>query len=533
MANAKKLMMSAAGGGGDFLSDVVSDNNLIEGNFSGTYLGSSVPQGSLRAVQGFGSHILSDGTMVGVYDNRFRKEPYIVKYDTDGTALVWKSVTNTTGGSIDFRVYDSCVDSSDNLYLSGVVSNYNLAGYGGRSKGGVIKIDTSGNMSLTKYWVYPQDENNDNNGTSLHYGCSINQNNGNLMVCGRVDISGTGAVPYYMELNPSTGAIVLDKYISDGGSIAWKMDTDTSGNVYLCGYHSNNPDAVWKLNSSGTTQWAKSFKSNGSTVQDIKVKGSYVYVVPTNSDGLLSGFAYRPLTVYKLNASNGSHAWTTANAHADSSEAKNFYPRKLSFDSNGDILVLWEVPAAWVIDQGTLYSQRSCGIARLEDSTGNLDWAVSIHGYSNSSYDTSQTENDVQLTLEEDAIDCVDGRIAVASIRNNFYWQRSGTYQGYVNQETPYIANLPEDLSGYSFQNGNTFSTLSITTTDFNQNFNWGMGITDVTSYFNLSGNISPTNPSAPGTITGSLADIILSDLSSAAVFNTITIDSNDVISLS
>ena len=59
------------------------------------------------------------------------------------------------------------------------------------------------------------------------------------------------------------------------------------------------------------------------------------------------------------------------------------------------------------------------------------------------------------------------------------------------------------------------------------------MGITDVTSYFNLSGNISPTNPSAPGTITGSLADIILSDLSSAAVFNTITIDSNDVISLS
>lgn len=526
-------MASAGSGGGDFLSDVVPDNHLIEGNFSGTYLGSSVPQGSIRAVQCMGCHILSDGTMIGVYDERFRNAPYIIKYDTDGTALAWKTVTNTTGGGIDFRVYHSTIDSSDNLYLAGEVEGYNVAGFGGLSKEGVIKIDTSGNMSLTKYWVYPHDDENDNGGTSKLYGCSINNNNGNLMVCGIAGTAASGSSPHYMELNPTTGAIVLDRYIADGGSVAWKIDTDTSGNVYICGYHSNNPDAVWKLNSSGTTQWSRSFKSNGSTMQDIKVKGSYVYVLPTNSDGLLSGFAYRPLTVYKLNTSNGTHAWTTSNAHADSSEAKNFYPRRLSFDSNGDILVLWETPAAWVLDQGNLYSQRGCGIARLDDSTGNLDWAVAIHGYSNSSYDTSQTENDVQLTLEEDAIDCVDGRIVVASIRNNYYWQRSGTYQGYVNQETPYLANLPEDLSGYSFQDGNTFSTLSITTTDFNQNFNYGMGITDVTSYFNLSGNISPTYSTAPGTSTGSLSELYLADLTSAAVFSSITIDSNDVISLS
>lgn len=525
--------MSAAGGGGDFFSDVVPDDVLNEGNFSGTYLGSSVPQGTINTPQCVGCHILSDGTMIGVYDNRFRNTPYIIKYDTDGTALAWKSVTNTTGSPATFRVYHSTVDSSDNLYLVGEVRDYNISGYGSQSKGGVLKIGTSGSMSLTKYWVYPHDDKNNNGGVSKLYGCSINNNNGNLMVCGVATTLASGSSPYYMELNPTTGAIVLNRYIADGGSVAWKIDTDTSGNVYICGYHSNAPDAVWKINSSGTTQWSRSFKSNGSTMVDIKVKGSYVYVLPTNSDGLLSGFAYRPLTVYKLNTSNGTHAWTTSNAHADSSEAKNFYPKKLSFDSNGDILVLWEVPATWILDYGNLYDQRACGIARFDDSTGNLDWAVAIHGYSNSSYDTSQTENDVQLTIEEDAIDCVDGRIAVASIRNNFYWQRSGTYQGYVNQETPYLANLPEDLSGYSFQDGNTFSTLSITTTDFNQNFNFGMGITDVTSYFNLSGNISPTYSTVPGTSTGTLGDLILSDITSTAVFNTITIDSNDVISLS
>jgi len=200
----------------------------------------------------------------------------VIKYSPTSVPL-WTATYNGNIGGTSITAWDLKVDSSGNVYACG-----GSTGTTGYSYGIVMKFDSSGTLQWQRLFK---------NSTSLTtgYSMAIDDTGSNIY------IAGAGAV--------GTTGFFLVKYTS-AGALSWatNMETTTTatqyglaytgGNVYVSGYRIGSGvqyGLLWKVNSSGTTQWTKDFADTKAQFYGIAAKDastdSGVYLCGLTNDG--------------------------------------------------------------------------------------------------------------------------------------------------------------------------------------------------------------------------------------------------------
>jgi len=132
------------------------------------------------------------------------------------------------------------VDSSDNIYISGTMIE------GGYFYSIVAKYNSSGTLQ----W-----QNKFGGSSKNQYGNSIATDaSGNVVICGYTDFTGTAEFLIY-KLN-SSGTLQWQRTFGDVYDQGYGIATDSSDNVYIIGegYYASNNFTFAKFNSSGTIQ---------------------------------------------------------------------------------------------------------------------------------------------------------------------------------------------------------------------------------------------------------------------------------------
>ncbi len=518
MSNFKKLMMSSAGGGGNFYLESVLTDGAIGGP-------TAIPGLQLNQNVKYETHFLSDGTTVHCYNvqgtlpdgTTSTQGALYTKLGTDGTVLWSKRVANQLAG--DSTSYPRClhygsvVDSSDNLYIVGQV-NYVSTPYGTNSWPYVLKIDTS-DGSVEKLMVYSlYNAQYGNNDRGWFEDIKINKSNGNLVCAGVMDVTGVGYRGSFFEINPSTLAIVGARLIGNGGAYFNCVETDSSGNIYVAGYDNYSYSSVIKLNSSYTVQTSKNLDQNGGLVESISEKDGNLYVARYDS-AILSGYSSVPIAVTKLANSNFSVVWSQG--HADPS-FNGYGVRKIRFDSNGDLIVANLFPGNYRSLAGVSGIVGS-GISKLSDVDGSLDWAVIFTPYS------SNSAAGANYRLYQYGIAVSADDLIATTAEDFFYYYANASDFKQVRSPSAAVLSL-EDLEGINF----TSDSTALYSTD---DVSWpqGLKIVDVTSYFTLSGtadssgtsgiSTSTTNPTVAATDATSqvqIADVTYSEENLVAI---------------
>jgi hypothetical protein len=242
--------------------------------------------------------------------------PYIVKYDTDGTAQ-WANAVEATDGS---SVYGIAVDSNGNVYATGqyrqntgtisLGNGISLPQTNSDADPFTIKYNSSG----VAQWA-------NGIGTEGSYGAGPNygygiatDSNGDVYVTGSYYHSGPSAISLgngvTIPANSATSDAFIVKYntagtaqwanvIDSSQTIGYGIATDSSGDVYVTGIYGNYgspislgnsvtlPDAVSpgkniftaKYDTNGVAQWANALETSSSAGDN------YGYGIATDSNG--------------------------------------------------------------------------------------------------------------------------------------------------------------------------------------------------------------------------------------------------------
>lgn len=174
------------------------------------------------------------------------------KFDTNGNLQIQKSIT-----------YSGYQNSIDNIYVnrstgeSCITGTYQVANFL-TAKPLVIKTDSSGNVSWSRFLSVPAGENNYGQTT----GGGID-NSGNIYVCGYVTVNNALDHNFVAKFN-SSGTLQWQRRIT--GNFFRGMFVTGAGDIFLTG-DTQSPDYTLNLmryNTSGTLQWQRTF-SNLST----------------------------------------------------------------------------------------------------------------------------------------------------------------------------------------------------------------------------------------------------------------------------
>lgn len=223
---------------------------------------------------------------------------FLVVYDTvTGNALSYKILCNAGSGTLGLTVQDISVDSSGNIYISGLANNtsvmylnaeqtISIPAISGVFDGFVIKY----NSSLVPQWAKtiqgPSTE------QALRCGTDLDEN---VYICGNylsssvIDLGNGVTLPvtinadgYLVKFDKTNGNALWAKTFtaSDNPGTTTNLDFDSYNNIYITGAY-NNVDPITisenvtlpgtvgfafyiiKYNSSGTYVWHKSFDGNG------------------------------------------------------------------------------------------------------------------------------------------------------------------------------------------------------------------------------------------------------------------------------
>lgn len=203
---------------------------------------------------------------------------FVAKYDPAG-GLTWIK----TGGGPNGDYAEALACDGTNLYVSGEIEGYgttiNFPGSAvtlqcvGDNDAFLAKYDLSGNL----LWAISEGYLNSEKAIGVTY-----DNSGNIYICGYFTTqtrfngtmhSGYGGRDIYVAKYSANGVFQWIRYAgSSGRDEAKAVKCDASGNVYICGMHSNNcnfdgqmlssPNGYYnsylaKYNSSGDLQWVK------------------------------------------------------------------------------------------------------------------------------------------------------------------------------------------------------------------------------------------------------------------------------------
>ena len=283
----------------------------------------------------------------------------VVKYNSSGV-LQWQKRLANSSHYLNFNSVD--VDSSDNIYATGYMQL--TSGGNGTYRPLVAKINSSGVLQWFRifkgmylgqelsyfYTTYNMD----------CWGCKVDSS-ANVYITGRITAqSNSGA--YAAKIN-SSGTWQWTTFLkhgnqNPGSGIGWGINTDSSGNVYICGYGTSpaengnqGSDAfVAKFNSSGTYQWINFY---GSTIQGDEAKGVvvdssgniYVTGVVNNGSSSLLALSITKFKSYPtggniyINRSQIEWQRVIRNFGEYDSGSKYVYGNSITLDSDGNVYV--------------------------------------------------------------------------------------------------------------------------------------------------------------------------------------------------
>lgn len=272
----------------------------------------------------------------------------VLKVDVDGT-FQWARALDDSDGKI-LNFVGVTLDSSDNVYLIGNLLDVSVSPF--EKKVFLFKYNSSGTIQFKKeFGDYnspgePITLNNGNILTPVYNGAAIIEFNtsgvaqnlkkiggstegydgagsellrqdssGNIYLMGQSTSSGNQR-PMLVKMT-SSYSITWQKTFSTGVSgedmYARAFDVDSSGNIYVTGVlRQVNPEQgfIFKVNSSGTLQWAKRFGNTQTEPNALKVDSSGDIYIAGRQDGgdRPTGTAGDPILIFKFDSS-GTTVW--------------------------------------------------------------------------------------------------------------------------------------------------------------------------------------------------------------------------------
>ncbi len=264
----------------------------------------------------------------------------VLKYDSDGNLLWNKTFTTGSGNAEGSGVI---TDSSDNIYVTGYVTNsnediftmkldssgnqiWNATFDGGtdHDRGEGIKLDSSNNVIVTGFQGSGADDKSiiikyNNSGSQIW---NITQNfasgaergtelyldsSDNIFVTG---FGVSGSTRGLISKFDSSGNLLWNTtYVNGSSSNLYDNVLDSSSNLYSVGYTNyggNYVGVLMKHNSNGELQWIKNYNTSGSddNIYGITIDGGdNLYVTGSIGDG-----TYNNISVIKFDSS-GTELW--------------------------------------------------------------------------------------------------------------------------------------------------------------------------------------------------------------------------------
>ena len=314
------LGVSGLGGPGSLIGASLPGTNLSENYWYTALKGTSI-NGYTMAVDDVNGNVFFAGGYAGAGTG---DTAIIGKLNIDGSFAWARSFVSDGGGSEYFMGADC--DSEGNVYAVGYCTNTSSTFTNGGTDAILVKYDTDGNLQWQRALGY----NGNDRGYEIHVDSSDN-----IFIVGITDQSGNTYV-LVAKYNTS-GTLQWQNSFGDSiGQYGYGITTDSSGNLYVCGpyFTSDRKTSVFKLNSSGTVQWARQI-TNPTTSGDvfgtnIAVDSSGNVYVLMNGEG--SGFNSEWRLV-KLDTSQNI-AWERNFDSTYSAEATS-----VRIDSGGNIIV--------------------------------------------------------------------------------------------------------------------------------------------------------------------------------------------------
>lgn len=281
----------------------------------------------------------------------------IHKFDSSGNCTWRRNITDGANWGVATGIK---VDSSENIYIGGIIANSDVVSQY------VAKLNSSGTPLWHRVNNLPFSGVN-----SWGFGCAIDSSS-NVYVAGYYeDIFGAGLVKY-----DASGNKQWHRQLDDGslyGTVSWNVATDSSGNAYVCGKlgGSLNDAMVAKYDSGGTCLWARGLGVSGS--MDI----AFDVATDASSNVFICGQTNAGVFLAKYNTS-GSLQWQrnmngTTNTDAGSSVATDASGNAylLSGSDTGQGLGFFPVLAK-LPGTGELTGTYSVGSYSAQYTTGSL-----------------------------------------------------------------------------------------------------------------------------------------------------------------
>ncbi|MEK5447725.1 S-layer homology domain-containing protein [Paenibacillus sp. FSL R7-0331] len=356
---------------------------------------------------------------------------FIAKYASDGT-LTWVKVIGSVKSASSYGDYGRgiAVDSSGNVYVAaqfmgdgttGLLdvdpdpnATHTIQGETANSQAFLLKLNSSGVFQ----WVVtnrgplsttPNDAIAINSaGTSVHWGAASSPQSGKSNTV----TDGTGAIftqtattttLFVMKINAATGALTwftANPTTDSSSSNLYSLAVDSSEDVYAVGNVYGAPtfgsktfentgtanSFVWKLNSSGVTQWADQFKSSSiSHARGVITDSTGVYVTglfqgtndfdPGTGTSNATSAGANDVYVVKLNPSDGALLWKFTGGGTGADIGSN-----LNIDDSGNLYALgtFNGTATFGSTNVTSVGGTDLFVIKLSSSNGSTQWVNTI-----------------------------------------------------------------------------------------------------------------------------------------------------------
>jgi len=214
------------------------------------------------AVDSLGNAYISGSTKGNFsgFSNQGEQDAYVVKFNAVGTQL-WAHQIGTEYDDISEAV---AVDSSGNVYISGLTKGGLEGANAGLFDAFLVKFDSSGNQVWTRQFGTTGNE----VGESIALDSS-----GNIYVAGstRGSISGTNAGsndPFFVKYDAAGNQVLARQFGSPGDDRTEAVSVDSMGNIFISGYTFDDLEGsnigvsdvyLTKYNASGSLLWTDQF----------------------------------------------------------------------------------------------------------------------------------------------------------------------------------------------------------------------------------------------------------------------------------
>ena len=367
--------------------------------------------------------------------------------------LLW---ARTLGDGITQTSNSLCVDSSDNLYISGYM--YSSTPY--IHDAILAKYSSSGVLQWQKKYG--------GTGGEYYYGIKTTSS-GNIIAVGQTFSTDASGDVLVTHINSLDGTVIWTKTLNSGATdVSYSVDLDSSDNIYICGW-TNYQNASYRqdnlfasLDINGTIRWGRYSRLNQTLSNDILMdvavdkSNSYQYYVGYADDNASSPTSVRA-RILRYNSTNSQYFGKYFTGLGFT------YLNGVAVDSDGSAIIV-----GYTRTTGSTTS-KAIGIIFRIDSLGNIDTSFSKQLEYNSSRNTAPQAVTIDangnVIVACHSLITTGMRSTIIKIPSN--GTGNGTYGNYTYSDyTISLINGPGFGTAYSYPVSN-FSAMTSSYTSF------------------------------------------------------------------